>query len=55
MLLFLSMALQTLEKRGGYQGKIISGFMNEMSFILIDYAIDKSLPGRLIQVITKGG
>ncbi|EEA0955589.1 hypothetical protein JGY68_001009 [Salmonella enterica] len=43
------------EKRGGISGKIISGFMNEMSFILIDYAIDKSLPGRLIQVIAKGG
>ncbi|EDP8674841.1 TPA: hypothetical protein ACV5ZF_002519 [Salmonella enterica] len=43
------------EKRGGYQEQIISGFMNEMSFILLDYAIDKSLPGRLIQVIAKGG
>ncbi|ETB73680.1 hypothetical protein CFSAN001690_21075 [Salmonella enterica subsp. enterica serovar Cerro str. CFSAN001690] len=28
--------------------------MNEMSFILLDYAIDKSLPERLIQVIAKG-
>lgn len=54
MLLFLSMALQMLKKEG-ISGKIISGFMNEMSFILIDYAIDKSLPGRLIQVIAKGG
>ncbi|ALG58919.1 putative Fe-S oxidoreductase [Salmonella enterica subsp. enterica serovar Enteritidis] len=25
-----------------------------MSFILLDYATDKSLPGRLIQVIAKG-
>lgn len=54
MLLFLSMALQTLKKRA-ISGKTISGFMHEMSFILLDYAMNKSLPGRLIQVIAKGG
>lgn len=44
MLLFLSMALQTLKKEGDIR-KIISGFMNEMSFILLDYAIDKAFRG----------
>ncbi|EDQ6550721.1 hypothetical protein ACEVOW_002016 [Salmonella enterica] len=42
------------EKKRGISGKIISGIMNEISFILLDYAMDKSLPGRLIQVIAKG-
>lgn len=54
MLLFLSMTQQTLKKKRGISGKIISGIMNEISFILLDYAMDKSLPGRLIQVIAKG-
>ncbi len=53
MLLFLSMTQQTLKKEG-ISGKIISGIMNEISFILLYYAMDKSLPGRLIQVIAKG-
>ncbi|EBJ1005137.1 hypothetical protein DO233_07235 [Salmonella enterica] len=35
--------------------KIIADFMNEISFILLDYAINKSLPGRLIQVIARRG
>ncbi|EEF3453554.1 hypothetical protein RBW99_000022 [Salmonella enterica] len=42
------------EIKRGISGKIISGIMNEISFILLDYAMDKSLPGRLIQVIAKG-
>jgi len=29
--------------------------VNEISFILTEYAIDKSLPGRLIQVIADKG
>lgn len=53
MLLFLSMTQQMLKKEGNIR-KIISGIMNEISFILLDYAIGKSLPGRLIQVIAKG-
>ncbi|EPC5191387.1 hypothetical protein NEE56_003255 [Salmonella enterica] len=42
------------ENKRGISGKIISGIMNEISFILLYYAMDKSLPGRLIQVIAKG-
>ncbi len=51
MLLFLLTDLHSLKK----EENISAAFMNKISFILIDYAINKSVPGRLIQVIAKGG
>ncbi|EMP6172571.1 hypothetical protein [Citrobacter amalonaticus] len=43
------------KKNDRREGKVIGWVVNEISFILNGYAIDKSLPGRLIQVIADKG